>query len=174
MQAWSSEWKRVFIIIDTQTRRFLAQVPLAAAENGHAAILNMALSTGLPLPKWTMLGAIKGQSVECLKIAHSANPDDVPKCAMVFAAAHAFIDGMRYLNQLGFALWAQGEPIDAEGLSRVRIATFPYFARRETVLRRAYRKRKSPFHPLQCCTWDTAAEKSSAAAQSASNEQVCH
>ncbi len=91
-----------------------------AAENCHPAILQFAVSKGLPLSRSTVLGAIKGRSLECLKIAVTAAPENVPGFALVFAVVYGFLDGVRYLHRRGFRLWGDGFPIDAEGLRLMR------------------------------------------------------
>jgi hypothetical protein len=150
-----------------------------AAECGHRAILEMAQSKGLAQPELTLLGAIATGNLEFLKIAHSANPDSVPRSAIVFAAAHAFHDGVRYLNRHGhghgFPLWPEGQLIDAEGLSALRAnlrrfvcAPQSKTARRE---RLGIRRHKDAVDPLKC-TWEMAATRSSVAAQSSADEQV--
>jgi hypothetical protein len=103
------------------------QVAALAAEGGQAAILQFALAKGLPLTELTVLGAIKGHSLPCLKIACEADPKLVPDCAAVFAALHGFEPGLRYLNLRGCSLWAKNQPIDAEGLHAMRERMQSYF-----------------------------------------------
>jgi hypothetical protein len=70
--------------------------------NGHLNILELAVSQGLQLPGTTVLGAIKGRSLECLKFAVEEGRAQVPDCALVYAAAHGYLDGVRYLHRQGF------------------------------------------------------------------------
>ncbi len=92
------------------------QVTVAAAENRHAAILELAVSQGVTLSDETLFASIASHSLECVKAAVESNPGNLPDCALVFAAAHGFSDGVRYLHRRGFALWDEETPIDAEGL----------------------------------------------------------
>jgi hypothetical protein len=120
-----------------------------------------------------VLGAIKGRSLECLKIAHSANRDTMPKCAMVFAAAHAFLDGMRYLSQHGFAVWGPRQPIDAEGLFALQRAIWPVPEPKWSAHRGIQqRHRERHVSPLRKGTWWAAVVNSQLAAQSTGEEQV--
>jgi hypothetical protein len=98
------------------------QITESAAENGHSAILKLAISQGVALSRETVLAAILGRSVECLKVAVESNPGNVAACVPVFAAVHGFFEGVRYLHSQGFPLWGEGTPIDAEGLLWLREA----------------------------------------------------
>jgi hypothetical protein len=138
---------------------YRVQVPATAAESGHADILKMAVSKGLPLPGLTMLGAIKGRNLECLKIAHAANPSNVPKCAMVFAVAHAFLDGVRYLDSHGVAMWGPHEPLDAEGLYALCKIMRRYLYQGQWSHPSACIRKRVGMNPLDC-TWETAIAKS--------------
>jgi hypothetical protein len=105
----------------------LGQMAALAAEGGQTAILEFALAEGLPLTELTVLGAIKGHSLPCLKIACEADAKLVPACAGVFAALHGFEPGLRYLNLRDFPLWAKDQPINAEGLHAMRKRMQSYF-----------------------------------------------
>jgi hypothetical protein len=93
-----------------------------AAENGHAGILKLAVSQGVRLFPDAVLGTIRAHSLECLKVAVESAPSTIPDCALVFAAANGFSEGVRYLHLRGFPLWGDTNPIDAEGLLWLRKA----------------------------------------------------
>jgi hypothetical protein len=100
----------------------LVQITEVAAESGHAGILKLALAHGVTLFGEALIAAITGRSIECLKVAVESNPEEVPVCAVAFAGAHGFFEGVRYLHSRGFPLWGEGAPIDAEGLLWLREA----------------------------------------------------
>jgi hypothetical protein len=97
----------------------VVQVPAIAAENRHPAILALAAARGLRLLGRVAVSAIKGRSLESLEIMLAANPKNVPPSALVIAAAHGYLDGVRLLHKFGFYLW--NAPIDAEGLFALRM-----------------------------------------------------
>jgi hypothetical protein len=92
-----------------------------AVENGHAEKITFAVSHG-PLSEDVVLGIIRAGRLECLKIVAESRPELLPECALVFAAAHGFFDGVRYLHGRGFPLSDEANPIDAEGLLWLREA----------------------------------------------------
>jgi hypothetical protein len=102
------------------THSTLWQVVDAAAEAGHAAILRLAVSRGLPLLVTTALHAIVGGSMECLEVVAEASRGVLPDFVVVFAAAYGFWRGVTYLHKRGSRLWGAEHPIDAEGLRRLR------------------------------------------------------
>jgi hypothetical protein len=77
---------------------------------GHAAILEYAVSLSLPLSRSTVLGAIKGRSIKCLKIALRAAPDNVPHFALVIRCGTRLHPGGPLLAQAGFSALGGGFP----------------------------------------------------------------
>ncbi len=102
------------------THSTVLQVLDAAAKKGHAAILRLTISRGLPLLITTALHAIVGRSMECLDVVAEASPGVLPDFVVVFAAAYGFWEGVTYLHKRGSRLWGAEHPIDAEGLRRLR------------------------------------------------------
>jgi hypothetical protein len=104
----------------------MVQVPAIAAEYGHTAILKLGKALGLPLLGMTLLGAIKGRNLECLKYAVEFARERLPASAMVFAVAMGYLDGVRYLREAGLSFWTGRDPVDAEGLYALRQQLKPY------------------------------------------------